>query len=170
MPSRLRVVRENSPWQDRARKYKVILDDHSVGEVENGSVFEADVTPGPHSVRLKINWNGSPEFGFEARDEGVHEFGCDASGLDFRLSKLFSRDNNYIDFWPVGCRADASRVAAAAEAGDRAAPDPRSFPRWILPVLAIDVGVLLFAPRVIGFPVLLLTAVYTWQMNSRRRH
>ena len=44
------VRRKKSIWQDRARKYTVLLDGSEIASVSNGSEVDFDVEPGKHSV------------------------------------------------------------------------------------------------------------------------
>jgi hypothetical protein len=157
VPAVLRVRRELSPWQDRARKYKVLVDDEHVGSVANGDTFEVAVAPGPHTLRLKIDWKGSRELHFVAGDDGIHDYVCDATGLDLRVRTIFTGGSDYIDLRAAHDGDARHGVGGGAQGSGR---DPRAFPRAIIPPLVLMVVVLLFVPRVVGLPLLLLAAWY----------
>ena len=55
----IRIKRARSPWRDRLRSYKVVVDDEHFGSVRNGRTKDFAVAPGPHTVRLKVDWMGS---------------------------------------------------------------------------------------------------------------
>jgi hypothetical protein len=52
----IRLERRPDAWSDRARAYKVAVDDEVVGSVRRGEDRVFDVTPGRHRVRLHIDW------------------------------------------------------------------------------------------------------------------
>lgn len=53
--------REPAAWIDRARSYTVQIDGQAVGKVVNGETVEFKLSPGPHRVRMKVDWCGSRE-------------------------------------------------------------------------------------------------------------
>src|SRR6266851_2085046 len=65
----LTIVRDTG-YADRLRRYKVIVDGTSIGEVGNGETRRFSVSPGLHRVSLKIDWCGSKAVSFNL-DEGV---------------------------------------------------------------------------------------------------
>jgi hypothetical protein len=56
------VRRKNAIWQDRARKYTVLLNEKEIAGVSNGSEVEFDVEPGRHTVQMQIDWCHSRKF------------------------------------------------------------------------------------------------------------
>jgi len=64
----LTIVRDTG-YADRLRRYKVIVDGTSIGEVGNGETRRFSVSPGLHRVSLKIDWCGSKAVSFNL-DEG----------------------------------------------------------------------------------------------------
>ena len=49
------------------RAYKVIVDGSEVSEVRDNSAVEFDLSPGPHKIRVTIDWVGSNVLDVEAR-------------------------------------------------------------------------------------------------------
>jgi hypothetical protein len=72
----VRIHREPSKWQDRARAYQVLIDGEAVGEICNGETGEFAVSPGSHSLRLKIDWTGSPAEHFTIASGQTVDFRC----------------------------------------------------------------------------------------------
>lgn len=60
------VRRTKAVWQDRARKYTVLLDGKEVAQVSNGSEAVFDVEPGKHTVQMQIDWCQSRKFEVDA--------------------------------------------------------------------------------------------------------
>ncbi|MFI4882495.1 MAG: hypothetical protein ACIAQU_07920 [Phycisphaerales bacterium JB064] len=58
-------IERPSRWADCVRKYKIVLDGREVGRIGNGQTVELDAGPGPHELRLAIDWCGSPSIAFE---------------------------------------------------------------------------------------------------------
>lgn len=86
------VRRKNAIWQDRARKYTVLLDGKEIATVSNGSQVEFDVEPGKHSVQMKIDWCNSPKFEVDVRAAEAVTLECGPNASPF--SALF-----YITLW-----------------------------------------------------------------------
>ncbi len=59
MTQRVQLIRESRLWRDRFRPYDVLIDDVTLGSVRNGDTSEFVVSPGEHSIRLKVDWCGS---------------------------------------------------------------------------------------------------------------
>jgi hypothetical protein len=55
------IRRLKALWQDRARAYQIIVDGMHAGTIGNDAEARIAVTPGRHTVRLEIDWCGSPE-------------------------------------------------------------------------------------------------------------
>lgn len=86
------VRRKNAIWQDRTRKYIVLVDGQEVASVANGSEVEFDVEPGVHTVQMGIDWCNSPKFEVHvgATEPVILECGPNASPF----SALF-----YVTLW-----------------------------------------------------------------------
>jgi hypothetical protein len=80
--------------RDEVRSYKVILDGTEVGRIKSREIFEADISPGEHVLRLRIDWTGSPEIVFDVADGEVVEFSCGPKGSPVSvLLRMFGRSN-----------------------------------------------------------------------------
>jgi len=78
-------LKRDSGWADRARAYKVVLDDEVIGSIKNGEEKEFDVHVGRHELFLKIDWCSSNSISFDA-DGSVLNFEC---GSSLRGWKIF---------------------------------------------------------------------------------
>jgi hypothetical protein len=54
------VRRKAALWQDRGRNYRIVVDGKDAGTVANGAEARISLTPGRHTVQLKIDWCSSP--------------------------------------------------------------------------------------------------------------
>jgi hypothetical protein len=84
----LRISRERSRWQDRARSYQIIVDGQIVSEIANGAACELKIPPGTHTVQVKIDWTGSPTETFTLTPGQVVEFTCRAAVRPYQLWAL----------------------------------------------------------------------------------
>jgi hypothetical protein len=76
----IRIKRETN-YPDRLRNYKVIVDEKEVGSLGSGETFETSISPGIHTLYLKIDWCRSNKIEFEVQDHETLEFTC--GGLSF---------------------------------------------------------------------------------------
>ncbi len=56
------VLTRSSEWMNRARSFKVFIDDQQVGTIANGAAESYTVTPGSHKLMCKVDWCGSRDF------------------------------------------------------------------------------------------------------------
>jgi hypothetical protein len=68
--TQIEITREKG-WADRARAYSVWVDGGKIGEIRAGETRSFSVRPGPHTVRLRIDWCGSRTLEILAGDEPV---------------------------------------------------------------------------------------------------
>ena len=54
-------IHRNSEWKNQKRKYDIFIDDQKVNTIEDNETKELVVSPGIHSVYLKIDWCSSPK-------------------------------------------------------------------------------------------------------------
>lgn len=54
------LTRVPGGWRDRLRRYQVIVDDEQVAMIKRGERLSLPVTPGRHTVFLRISWARSP--------------------------------------------------------------------------------------------------------------
>ena len=66
------------------RAYTIVLDGHVIGEIANNQDVELQVSPGQHSLFLKIDWCMSQVVNFEINGE-IAFFECGSSLRGFRL-------------------------------------------------------------------------------------
>jgi hypothetical protein len=57
--SAIHIERDQNLWIDRARAYKVVIDDQPMGEIRRGQSAEFVLPPGPHELSLRIDWTRS---------------------------------------------------------------------------------------------------------------
>jgi hypothetical protein len=87
---KLTIYREPAAWMDRARSYTAEVDGVDSGKVANGGTLEVELKPGPHRVRMKVDWCSSRELTVDgSEDTRLH---C-APGANPFLALL------YIIFW-----------------------------------------------------------------------
>ena len=79
------TVRRATSYPDRFRAYEVKLDDIPVGSVRVRGALTVPVSPGKHSLLLRIDWCGSPRIDFEARPGEQLVFECGSSLAGWRL-------------------------------------------------------------------------------------
>ena len=53
------ILSRPNEWLNRARSYRVIIDDHDAGAIKNGSSEEFLLSPGKHQVQCKLAWYSS---------------------------------------------------------------------------------------------------------------
>lgn len=67
---KLRITRENGNV-DLFRLYQVVLDGEKVGTLRRGETKDFEFAPGPHEVRLTIDWCSSNTVLFDGTEEMV---------------------------------------------------------------------------------------------------
>ena len=93
--SAIRLRRRQGGWRDLLRAYQVLIDDQNVGLIRRGEVREIGVTPGVHTIRLKIDWCSSRELPIEIKAGEAIGFTC-AAGSALRFWDPFVNTGNYI--------------------------------------------------------------------------
>ena len=53
------VKRDANLWRDRIRDYRIFIDGTEAGRVRHGSTWKLAVPPGPHYIRMAIDWGRS---------------------------------------------------------------------------------------------------------------
>jgi len=61
----LKVTRDTG-YADLLRAYAVMLDGKKIGELKNGESKSFQISPGPHSISMKIDWCGSKTLQFQS--------------------------------------------------------------------------------------------------------
>ncbi|WP_315816908.1 hypothetical protein [Paraflavitalea speifideaquila] len=54
------ILTRKGEWLNRARSYKVLIDEQKTGIIKNDGTEEYVVEPGKHSIRCTIDWCSSP--------------------------------------------------------------------------------------------------------------
>ncbi|HET6816204.1 MAG TPA: hypothetical protein VFH66_03135 [Mycobacteriales bacterium] len=76
----IKITRDPAVWRDRGRAYKVLIDGRQAGTVRHGETFVTSVSPGTHSVRLRIDWTGSQEVQVAVAPGATTSLVCAAGG------------------------------------------------------------------------------------------
>jgi hypothetical protein len=72
----IRLTRVSARWRDAGRDYRVILDAREISRIPDGSSLDLEVTPGQHTLRLRIDWTGSRSVTFFISAGQIKEFTC----------------------------------------------------------------------------------------------
>lgn len=78
-------INRNRRFIDSLRSYKVILDECYIGDISTDEIKTFEVTPGNHTIYLKIDWCRSNKLDFYASENEVIEFDCDCSIKGWRI-------------------------------------------------------------------------------------
>jgi hypothetical protein len=86
----LTLTRGGTP-ADILRRYKIILDDEMVGEINIKGKFELKLTPGRHTIYAKIDWCRSNKISFDVDSSSTIKFVCsnNVMGKNILVSPLF---------------------------------------------------------------------------------
>jgi hypothetical protein len=89
----LELERTADGYVDRARKYKLVVDGEQRGAIARGETLAVDVTPGQHTVMLKIDWTRSQPLTIEVPDGQTVRLSCEpaASALTVLWYATFGR-------------------------------------------------------------------------------
>lgn len=91
----LTIGRDAARWVDRARAYMIVIDGETGGTIDHGATVTLDLTPGPHRVRMMIDWCGSKELEISGDSDVVLRCWAAASPFTAELYVYF-RPNRYI--------------------------------------------------------------------------
>jgi hypothetical protein len=86
------IHRAHHSRQDRARKYRVLVDGQQRAELGDDETVQIPVTPGPHVVRMKIDWRRSRDLPVDIRHGEIVRLECKPRSSPF-LTLL------YITIW-----------------------------------------------------------------------
>jgi hypothetical protein len=65
------ILTRKGEWMNRARTFKVLIDEQRVGVIKNDSTEEYPVEDGTHTVRCTIDWCSSPSTTVELRPNEI---------------------------------------------------------------------------------------------------
>lgn len=60
------IVERKGQYNGALRDAAILIDDKKVGVVGNGKTFEAELSPGRHVLRARMDWIRSPPINIEA--------------------------------------------------------------------------------------------------------
>lgn len=86
------IRRAHASWQDRTRGYRVLVDGLQRAQVGDDETVQIPVTPGPHVVRLQMDWCRSRELQVDIRHGEILRLECKPNASPF-LTLL------YITIW-----------------------------------------------------------------------
>jgi hypothetical protein len=75
-PCQLSVTRIRKGYQDRLRRYKIVVDGWTLGLVSYGKTWTGQIVPGAHKVTMTIDWKTSPDLEITAASGGVVLLEC----------------------------------------------------------------------------------------------
>jgi hypothetical protein len=95
--STIAIEREHARRRDRVRAYKVLIDEAQVGVIRDGCSEVFSVTPGPHSVRLKLDWCKSEQVDIAVSDGDIVHLRCGPRGGSFTvMTDALFRSSSYL--------------------------------------------------------------------------
>ena len=101
MASTIRLTR-GSGYRDKARAYKVLIDGAEVGTIKDGQEEVFEVSPGPHTLRMKIDWCKSRELAVDVPEGGEASFVCRPGGNSIMaLMHAVITPGNYVQLDPA---------------------------------------------------------------------
>ena len=80
----LTLIRD-SGWADYFRTYRILLDGKLICEVRNGETKLVLVSPGEHSLAVRIDWGGSKTIQFTATENETISFHIKSNIRGWRL-------------------------------------------------------------------------------------
>lgn len=80
----LKVSRQDE-FRDTIRSYKIILDDIYCEDIKSGETKDLEVTPGNHTIYLKIDWCRSNKIDFYVSNNEIIEFECGNSMSGWKI-------------------------------------------------------------------------------------
>jgi hypothetical protein len=94
------TIRRGKTYADRLRAYKVSVDGKAVASVRAGESVTVPISPGRHSLVMRIDWCGSETIELEAAPQQHMVFECGSSltgwRLLLRLFYIVYRTNRYL--------------------------------------------------------------------------
>jgi hypothetical protein len=90
------TVRRTNNYPDRLRAYKVKVDGVVVGSVRARESATVRITPGRHSLALRIDWCGSEQIDFDVQSNEHVLFECGNSRGISALFYMIFRTRQYL--------------------------------------------------------------------------
>ncbi|SHH20156.1 hypothetical protein [Clostridium grantii] len=79
----IKITRKKG-YADSLRKYKIILDNNYLGDINQEEIKSFEVAPGEHTIYLNIDWCRSNKLDFYISENDVIEFECGSSLRSWR--------------------------------------------------------------------------------------
>ncbi len=99
----LRVTRDPTPVRDKFRAYTLLVDGSPVATIRRGASVSVELAPGPHTVRLKIDWCASPEAVVTVAAGTEHRLECGPrTGAAGHASLITAERDTYLWLRPAG--------------------------------------------------------------------
>ena len=94
------TMRRGKGWVDLLRSYEIVIDGEVVATVRAGQTVTVPVVTGSHTLRVRIDWCGSEEIGFEVRAGEHIKFECGSNLNGWRVLigfyYIFARRQEYV--------------------------------------------------------------------------
>ena len=87
-PAVLRLTRE-SVFANSLAKFSVAIDGKKVGTIADGDIVEFTLDPGSHSLRVRMNWTGSPSLTFSVDEGETLNYTCRPAGTNPMLALFY---------------------------------------------------------------------------------
>lgn len=79
------TIKRTTSYPDRLRAYKIKVDGMVVGSARAGETVTIPVSPGAHSIVLRIDWCGSDKVDFDIQADGSVFFECGSNLSGWRM-------------------------------------------------------------------------------------
>jgi hypothetical protein len=110
----IQTTRRTTYWVGILRAFRIYIDGHYVGTVDDGATAEFPVEPGLHEVFLRVDWCGSPRVQVRCAPGGVARLICRGRANPFvALYTGFFDWDQFIRLFAVPDPSERARAAAA---------------------------------------------------------
>ena len=92
----LLVRREPALWANRIRRFKVVLDGRTVGDIRPRETVTVVVEPGSHRLVIRIDWCSSNTIGFDVERGQVASFDCGSTSLFLTFLRVIFAPHTYL--------------------------------------------------------------------------
>lgn len=90
------TLNRKTSYADSIRNYRVLIDNLEVGKIWQGKTIEIPLSPGNHTIVIKIDWCGSNKIPFSISSGENIQFECGSSLTGLKLFLGFI----YVFFMP----------------------------------------------------------------------
>lgn len=103
------TLRREASWSAHLRAFQIFIDGQPQGTIKEDETSHISLTPGPHRLRLRVDWCRSPEVEFQVAAGEAVAYACRASYLS-PLDALI-RPRHYIELLPTTASLAPQRTA-----------------------------------------------------------